>query len=68
MRNLVEGSAVVDLQSVKSKGYVSLPNKNVDESVLLVEKYLNQLDWKVNENSNMDYSIQGLNNYSFEFK
>jgi len=63
MRNLVEGSAVVDLQSVKSKGYVSLPNKNVDESVLLVEKYLNQLDWKVNENSNMDYSIQGLNNY-----
>ena len=29
----------------------------------LVDAYLKQLDWKVNENSNMSYSIQGLNNY-----
>ncbi len=33
---------------------------NSDE---LMEKYLQQLDWKVKENSNMDYSLQGLNNY-----
>ena len=33
---------------------------NSDE---LMEKYLKQLDWKVKENSNMDYSLQGLNNY-----
>jgi len=29
----------------------------------LVDKYLKKADWKVNENSNMDYSLQGLNNY-----
>lgn len=29
----------------------------------LVGRYLNQEDWKVNENSNMAYSLQGLNHY-----
>jgi len=32
-------------------------------SVDMVDDYLKQLDWQVNENSNMGYSIQGLNNY-----
>jgi len=29
----------------------------------LVDKYLEQNDWRVNENSNMAYSLQGLNHY-----
>jgi len=29
----------------------------------LVDQYLQQHDWRVNENSNMAYSLQGLNNY-----
>lgn len=29
----------------------------------LVDRYLQKMDWKINENSNMDYSLQGLNNY-----
>ena len=29
----------------------------------LVDQYLDKADWKVNENSNMAYSLQGLNNY-----
>jgi len=29
----------------------------------LIDRYLQQEDWKVNENSNMGYSLQGLNNY-----
>lgn len=29
----------------------------------LVDQYLDRIDWKVNENSNMAYSLQGLNNY-----
>jgi anaerobic ribonucleoside-triphosphate reductase len=33
--------------------------KNVD----LVENYIQKLDWKVRENSNMSYSLQGLNNF-----
>ena len=34
-----------------------------DTNVDMVDEYLNKLDWQVNENSNMSYSIQGLNNY-----
>lgn len=34
-------------------------NAHVD----LIDKYLENLDWKVNENSNMGYSLQGLNSY-----
>ena len=29
----------------------------------LIDNYLKKLDWKVQENSNMTYSLQGLNNY-----
>ncbi|MCK4549821.1 MAG: ribonucleoside triphosphate reductase, partial [Candidatus Krumholzibacteria bacterium] len=29
----------------------------------LIDNYLEKLDWKVKENSNMGYSLQGLNNY-----
>jgi len=35
-----------------------LTKANVD----LVENYLQRLDWKITENSNMSYSLQGLNN------
>lgn len=34
-----------------------------NSSVDMIDDYLKQLDWQVNENSNMGYSIQGLNNY-----
>ena len=29
----------------------------------LIDNYLDRLDWQVQENSNMSYSLQGLNNY-----
>lgn len=32
-------------------------------NVNLVEHYIRKLDWKIKENSNMCYSLQGLNNY-----
>jgi ribonucleoside-triphosphate reductase len=32
------------------------------EDVTLIDGYLKQLDWQVRENSNMSYSLQGLNN------
>ncbi len=31
--------------------------------VELIDRYLDRMDWKVRENSNMGYSLQGLNNY-----
>lgn len=34
-------------------------------SLGLIDNYLEKLDWQVKENSNMGYSLQGLNNYIF---
>jgi ribonucleoside-triphosphate reductase (formate) len=33
------------------------------ESVEAIDSYLSQEDWRVNENANMGYSLQGLNNH-----
>lgn len=64
MKNaLLNNVNVVALNPAKS-AYMSQPNgKEKDLSISLVDGYLKQLDWQVNENSNMSYSIQGLNNY-----
>ncbi len=37
--------------------------KGVLEDISTIEQYLNQEDWRVKENSNMTYSLQGLNYY-----
>ena len=34
-------------------------------SLGLIDSYLDKTDWQVKENSNMGYSLQGLNNYIF---
>lgn len=34
-------------------------------SLGLVDNYIGNIDWQVNENSNMGYSLQGLNNFIF---
>ena len=60
---ILNGSNVVNLDSAK-KAFMSNPvTSDRDANINLVDGYLKQLDWKVNENSNMAYSIQGLNNY-----
>lgn len=50
--------------------YRDLHNKLRDIRALidaneLVDGYLDHLDWRVNENSNMSFSLQGLNNHIF---
>jgi ribonucleoside-triphosphate reductase len=37
--------------------------ESLEEAVNLVDKYIQEIDWKVKENANMAYSLQGLNNY-----
>lgn len=37
--------------------------KAAENSIGMIEQYLNEIDWRVRENSNMSYSLQGLNNY-----
>ena len=54
---------VVNLETAKKSYMSNTVLSNKDDNIALVDNYLKQLDWKVNENSNMSYSIQGLNNY-----
>ena len=35
----------------------------MSESITMVDDYLRKLDWRIKENSNMSFSLQGLNNY-----
>ncbi len=37
--------------------------KATDESSEKIDSYLKELDWQINENSNMTFSLQGLNQY-----
>jgi ribonucleoside-triphosphate reductase len=43
--------------------HAQLRNIATRAHVELVENYVQKLDWKIRENSNMSYSLQGLNNY-----
>ena len=43
--------------------HAQIRNLVTKANVNLVEHYIQQLDWKIKENSNMCYSLQGLNNY-----
>jgi len=38
-------------------------SKVTDESSEKIDSYLQELDWQVNENANMTFSLQGLNQY-----
>ncbi|MFH1385706.1 MAG: ribonucleoside triphosphate reductase, partial [Patescibacteria group bacterium] len=35
----------------------------LDETVQMVDKYIQELDWQIKENANMAYSLQGLHHY-----
>jgi len=43
--------------------HAQIRNIATKASVDLVEHYIQKLDWKIKENSNMAFSLQGLNNY-----
>ena len=43
--------------------HAQIRNLITGANVDLVENYIRKLDWKIKENSNMCYSLQGLNNY-----
>lgn len=53
-----------------AKGYIlyreqrtQIRNITIKANVDLMDNYIRKLDWKIKENSNMSYSLQGLNNY-----
>lgn len=42
---------------------IAEPDSFLKESIKTIEEYISQSDWRVKENSNMGFSLQGLNNH-----
>ncbi len=73
IQDLVERALIKHGHAKTAKSYIlyrDLHNKLRDIRALidaneLVDGYLEHLDWRINENSNMAFSLQGLNNHIF---
>ncbi|MCX6744243.1 MAG: ribonucleoside triphosphate reductase [Candidatus Parcubacteria bacterium] len=71
VQDIVEEVLIKDKQIKTAKAYIlyreqhaQIRNlKTLIDSDALMEGYLAQSDWRVKENSNMAYSLQGLNNH-----
>ncbi|MEM4255081.1 MAG: ribonucleoside triphosphate reductase [Candidatus Norongarragalinales archaeon] len=72
VQNLVEKTLIERGHAKTAKAYILYRDQHarirdlknaVGEAERLVDDYLNQSDWRVRENSNMGYSLQGLNNH-----
>ena len=72
VQDLVEETLIASRYHHSAKAYILYREQHAEmrafataASLGLVDNYLGKLDWQVKENSNMGYSLQGLNNYIF---
>ena len=70
IQDVVEEVLLASPYKNTAKAYIIYRQKHAEirqitqnASVDLVDSYLTQIDWQVKENSNMSFSLQGLNNY-----
>jgi len=71
IQDIVEEVLIKNRQIKTAKAYILYRDqrarlremKSMIDSDELMEGYLKQTDWRVKENSNMSYSLQGLNNH-----
>jgi ribonucleoside-triphosphate reductase len=71
IQDLVEKTLIENGHARTAKAYILYRKQHQDQRELaallsdadLVDQYLDIEDWRVRENSNMSYSLQGLNNY-----
>lgn len=70
IQDIVEDTLLASRYKKTAKAYVlyraqhaSMRKISQAAHIDLMDKYLDKLDWQVKENSNMAYSLQGLNNY-----
>ncbi len=71
IQDIVEKMLIEDGHARTAKAYILYRKQHQDlrelasllSSADLVDQYLDIEDWRVKENSNMSYSLQGLNNY-----
>lgn len=74
VQDLVERMLIEDGYADVAKAYILYREQHaklretrtlLSDAVSMVDKYLGMEDWRVRENSNMSYSLQGLNNHIF---
>ena len=71
IQDLVEKTLIENGHARTAKAYILYRKQHQDlrelasllSSIDLIDQYLQLEDWRVRENSNMSYSLQGLNNY-----
>lgn len=71
IQDLVETTLIENGHARTAKAYILYRKQHQDirelasllSSIDLIDQYLQLEDWRVRENSNMSYSLQGLNNY-----
>jgi ribonucleoside-triphosphate reductase len=71
IQDLVEKRLIENGHAQTAKAYILYRKQHADTRELaallsssdMVDQYLEVEDWRVKENSNMSYSLQGLNNY-----
>jgi ribonucleoside-triphosphate reductase (formate) len=70
IQDIVEEVLLASPYRKTAKGYILYRDQHAKireikagMGVDLIDQYLGKIDWKVNENSNMAFSLQGLNNY-----
>jgi len=62
LENLVETAKAYILYR-EQRRRISEAQSTMDETVQMVDKYIQELDWQIKENANMAYSLQGLHQY-----
>ncbi|MFA6106577.1 MAG: ribonucleoside triphosphate reductase [Patescibacteria group bacterium] len=71
IQDMVEEVLIANRQIKAAKSYILYRDqrarlrdmRSLVDYATLVESYINNSDWRVKENSNMSYSLQGLNNH-----
>lgn len=72
VQDLVEKILIENGHAKTAKAYILYRSQHeslrqtkefIQESIEAIDSYLTQEDWRVNENANMGYSLQGLNNH-----
>jgi ribonucleoside-triphosphate reductase (formate) len=70
IQDLVEEVLLASSHKKTAKAYIlyreqhALIRKMIQQAdVKIIDRYLGRMDWQIEENSNMSFSLQGLNNY-----
>jgi ribonucleoside-triphosphate reductase len=74
VQDIVEKTLIEEGHARTAKAYILYRKQHQDireiggllKDIDVVDDYLSMMDWKVQENSNMSYSLQGLNVYATE--